>query len=149
MTGVNTGVKMRLVWIGHGVWEVLAIADEQGRSVREELEAADNSGDNVAMRMLATLKTDVPLNGPPLMNRTKCRDLGDGIYEFKLPGLRVLWFYDTGHPIQRRCIVCTHSSPKVSKKEFQPEIARARRFRDAYVDAKLSGKLIRPKKPEK
>ncbi|HVT58147.1 MAG TPA: hypothetical protein VHR45_07085 [Thermoanaerobaculia bacterium] len=133
---------MRLVRIRRAVWDLLAIADEMRHSVWDELEAADPS-DTAAERMRATLETDVPLNGPPLMNRTRCRHLGGEIYEFKEHGWRVLWFYDT-KPGQRRRIICTHSSPKVSKKEFQPEIARARRIRKEYVAAKATGRLIEP-----
>lgn len=138
---------MRLVSMGRAVWHVLAIEDRRGRSVRDDLEAADPS-DHGAERMLAALETDVPLNGPPRLNTTRCRDLGDGIFEFKEHGLRVLWFYDTGEPVRSKRIICTHSSPKVSKKEFQPEIARARRIRREYVAAKLAGKLVEPKPPE-
>ena len=132
---------MRLVRIGRAVWDVVAIADESGHSVWDELEGADPS-DRAAERMRATLETDVPMNGPPRTNRTKCRDLGDGIYEFKEGGWRVLWFYDAGEPVRRRQIVCSHLSPKVAKKEFQQEIARARRMRRDYVMAKLARRLI-------
>lgn len=139
---------MRLVWIGSAVWEVLAVADDSGKSVRDELENADPS-DTGAERMLATLEMDVPLNGPPFRNRTKCRDLGDEIYEFKEAGRRVLWFYDAGEPVRRRRIICTHGSLKVSKKEFQPEIARARRLRKEYLTAKQENRLAEPTRPEK
>jgi len=137
---------MRLVWIGHAVWDVLAVADQAGRSVRDELEGADPS-DTAAELMRATLEVDVPLNGPP-RNKRKCRDLGEGVYEFKEWGWRVLWFYDAGEPVRRRRIICTHSTPKLSKKEFKPELVRARRIRKEYIAAKASGQLIEPKKPE-
>ena len=141
MTKLNPGVKIRLVRIGRLVWEVVAIADESGQSVWEDLKGAD-PGDAAAERMRATLETDIPLNGPPRMNRTRCRDLGDEIFEFKERGWRVLWFYGTGEP--RRRIICTHSSPKVSKKKFQPEIAKARRIRNTYLQAKAEGTLKEP-----
>lgn len=146
MTKINTGVKIRLVLMGRAVWEVLAVADDSGHSVRDGLQAADPS-DTAAEQMLATLETDVPLNGPP-RNKRKCRDLGDEIYEFKEPGLRVLWFYDTGEPVRRRRIICTHGSPKVNKKKFQQEKAKAIRIRRAYVAAKATGRLIEPKELE-
>jgi len=139
---------MRLVRLGRAVWDVLAIADELDHSVWDELEGADPS-DAAAERMRGTLETEVPLNGPPRMNRTRCRDLGDEIFEFKEHGWRVLWFYDAGKPVQRRRIVCTHSTPKVSKKEFQPEKAKARRIRNEYVLAKETGSLIEPEEIER
>jgi site-specific DNA-cytosine methylase len=82
------------------------------------------------------------------MNRRKCVDLGHGIYELKEWNWRVLWFYDAGEPKHRKRIICTHSSGKVAKKEFQPEIQRARRMREEYMKAKASGHLIEPDKPE-
>lgn len=127
---------MRLVRIRHEVWDVQAILDESdSSSAWSELEAADPS-DSGAERMRATLETEVPLNGPPYMNKTKCRNLGDGIYEFKEPGVRVLWFYGVG-----KTIVCSHVSPKVPKKKFQQEINKAKRLRDVYTDSKLAGQL--------
>ena len=127
---------MRLVRIKHEIWDVQAILDESDNSSAwSELEAADPS-DSGAERMRATLETEVPLNGPPRMNKTKCRDLGGGIYEFKESGVRVLWFYDAG-----KTIVCSHVSPKVPKKKFQQEIKTAKRLRDAYTVSKLAGKL--------
>src|SRR5262249_28191582 len=137
------GVKLRLARLGRAVWDVVAIEDREGHSVRDELEAAD-PGNSSAERMLATLETEVPQNGPPRMNRTRCRDLGDGIFEFKEWGLRVLWFYNTG-----RRIVCTHSCPKLSKKEFQVEKARAQRLRTSYENAKSTGRLVEPEEPKK
>jgi phage-related protein len=130
---------MRIVRLGRAVWHVLAIADELGHSLWDELRAADPS-DSAAEQMRATLAIDVPRNGPPLMNKTRCRALGGGIYEFKEPGLRVLWFYDTG-----RRIVCTHACPKLPKKKLQKEMAKARRIRQDYVVAKKEGRLLEPK----
>jgi hypothetical protein len=129
------------------VWDVLAITEESGGGVWRELQSADLS-DGGAERMRATLETDVPLNGPPLMNKTKCRDLGDEIFEFKEGGWRVLWFYDTGEPVKRRRIICSHASRKIHKKEFQKEITRAVRLRQEYMAAKWARRLIEPKNPE-
>jgi hypothetical protein len=134
---------MRLVWMGCAVWEVLAIADEDGGSVRQALHHLRGSAG--IERMLAALEYEVPLNGPPTMNTTRCRALGEGIYEFKETGVRVLWFYDEGEPVRRRCIICTHCSPKVKKKEFQKEVKKANQMREAYLIAKATGELKWPK----
>lgn len=139
---------MRLERVKHDVWDVLAIRDRWGNSVWRELQQADES-DVGAEDMRVTLEGEVPLNGPPIMNKSKCRPLGDGIYEFKAPGLRVLWFYDEGEPKVRRRIICSHAAPKMPKKKFQKEVKRAARFRDEYVTAKAAGKLtIAPRRPE-
>src|SRR5579864_3939749 len=82
LTKVNPGVMIRLVRIGCAVWDVLAIADQAGRSRWwEELVART---DSAAEQMRAALEIDVPRNSP------QARPLGDGIFEFKEPGLRVL-----------------------------------------------------------
>ena len=134
---------MRLVRIGRVVWDVLAIADESGRSVLDDLGLTEAEG-----RMLATIETDVPLNGPPVGNVTRCKDVGDDILEFKEWGVRVLWFYDAGEPKIRRRIICTHFCPKLSKKEFQQEKERAKRLRRAYIAAKSAGKLVEPEEKQ-
>jgi Phage derived protein Gp49-like (DUF891) len=143
LTDLNPGVKMRLVRIGPkvAVWEVVAIVARSGHSLWEELR--DDQGHGGIIQMRATLKTDVPLNGPP-RNPRKSRDLGGGIYEFKGNGIRVLWFHDKG-----KRIVCTHSTPKMKKKKFQSEIEFARRAYAAYLDAKRLGTLGEPEEPEK
>lgn len=138
---------MRLVRLGRAVWDVLAIADEEGGSVWQVLQNL-REGAGVE-RMRVTLEQEVPLNGPPTMNTTRCRALGEGIYEFKETGVRVLWFYDEGEPVRRRCIICTHYSPKVKTKEFQKEISKARRMREAYLIAKSTGKFKWPKEDKK
>jgi hypothetical protein len=133
--------------MGRAVWDVLAIADEDGGNVWQALHhLRGNAG---VERMLAALEYEVPLNGPPTMNTTRCRTLGEGIYEFKETGVRVLWFYDEGEPVRRRCIICTHYSPKVKKKEFQKEISKAYRMREAYLIAKSRGKLKWPKEDKR
>lgn len=135
---------MRLVRIRRAVWDVLAIADESGgRSVWDELLAADAS-DGGAEQMRAALHEHVPLNGPP-KGKNRCRSIGDDIFEFKERGIRVLWFYDAGEPVERWRIVCTHSCPKLNKKKFQQEKARALRIRKTYLEEKAAGRLQQPK----
>jgi Phage derived protein Gp49-like (DUF891) len=128
---------MRLVRIGRAVWEVLAIEDEHGQSVWDELKKASDAGDGAAIQMCARLKTKVPEGGPPRMNRTQCRSLGDDIYEFKEAGWRVLWFYDAG-----KTVICTHSCGKLSNKKLQQEIKRAVRISLTFFAAKSEGDLV-------
>lgn len=65
------------------------------------------------------------------------------------PGCASFGFYDEGEPVRRRCIICTHYSPKVKTKEFQKEISKARRMREAYLIAKSTGKFKWPKEDKK
>lgn len=117
------------------VWEVLAVEDARGATVLDALEGADPA-DYGAELMLAALETDVPMNGPPKFNKTRCRLLKDGILEFKEHGVRVLWFYDAGEPRARNRIVCSHMCPKLKSRELDIEIAVAKKVRRAYIAAK-------------
>ena len=133
---------MRLVRIRRAVYDVVAVADDSGRSFWADLQSADPS-DGGAMQMRAALKEHVPLNGPP-RGRSRCRYVGDDIWELKEWGVRVLWFYDAGQPKFPKRIVCTHSCGKLNKKEFQREKAKAARIRRDYMELKAAGKLPQP-----
>jgi phage-related protein len=127
---------MRLVRLGRrAVWDVIALAEDDGRSVWGELEAID-PGYKHAETMRVLISTHVPRNGPPVHNHLRCSSLGDDIFEFKTgpkrgKKLRVLWFYDEG-----RLIVCTHSFLKDTRTTPPDEKAKAIRMRRAYFDAK-------------
>jgi phage-related protein len=126
---------MRLVRLGWLMWDVIAIAEDNGHSVREELEAID-PGYRHAETMRVLLSESVPRNGPPAHNSLRCGPLGDDIFEFKAgpergKKLRVLWFYDEG-----RLVVCTHSFMKDRRKTPPDEKARAILMRRTYFDAK-------------
>ena len=133
---------MRLVRIGRRVYEVVAIADDQDRSFWGDLKAADPS-DGGAEQMRAALETDIPLNGPP-RGKSRCRYLGDDIYEFKEWNVRVLWFHDAGKPVVRGRILCTHHCRKLPKKKFQQEKLKAMRIRRQYLAEKAAGRLPQP-----
>jgi hypothetical protein len=134
---------MRLVRIGCAVWDVLTVADDSGRSLWADLLSAD-PGDGGAEQMRAALREHIPRNGPP-QGRNRGRHLGDGIYEVKEWGVRVLWFYDTGEPVTRHRIICALLCGKENKKRFQQEMRSADNVRKAYVAAKSAGRLEEPK----
>ena len=131
---------MYLKWLGRAVWQVVAVADDRGLSLDQELRSLGRS-DSSAEAMLATLEEIVPLHGPPVHNKTKCRPLGNDIFEFKVGRLRVLWFYDAGEPVIRRLIVCSHLFLKQSRKTPRREIDKAAVTREAYLEAKRRGDL--------
>jgi len=140
---------MRLVRIRRAVYDVVAIADDSGHSLWKELKDADPS-DSGAEQMRARLKEKVPREGPP-KGQTRCRHVGDDIWEFKergARGVRVLWFWDAGVPNVRKRILCTHMCAKVNDKEFQREKAKAVRIRRDYLAAKAAGKLKEPEEPK-
>lgn len=133
---------MRLVRIRRAVYDVVAVADDEGRSFWAALLVTDPS-DGGAVQMRAALKEHVPLNGPP-RGKSRCRNVGDDIWEFKEWGIRVLWFYDAGQPKVAKRIVCTHSCGKLNQKEFQREKKKAIRIRRDYLALKVNGKLPEP-----
>jgi hypothetical protein len=142
LTELNIGVKMRLVRIGRAVYDVVAIADNFGDGLWDELKRADPS-DGGSTQMRGRLRENVPRDGPP-RGKKRCRNIGDDIWEFKEWGVRVLWFYDAGDPKVRRRIVCTHTCAKVNDREFQQEKAKAVRIRRDYIALKTAGKLKEP-----
>jgi phage-related protein len=103
-------------------------------AVREFLEQAERQNLDEADSMHALLNWTAQ-SGPP-RNKEKCREVGDGIYEFKAKSLRICWFYDSG-----RMIICSHGfykgTPKVQNREF----SQARKTRDAYLAAKKAGPI--------
>jgi hypothetical protein len=124
------------------VYDVVAIADDSGRSFWTGLQSADPS-DGGAEQMRAALEQDIPRNGPP-KGKSRCRYLGDDIWEFKEWNVRVLWFYDAGDPTVRWRILCTHACAKLPKKKFQQEKQKAIRIRRQYLEAKAAGRLPQP-----
>ena len=61
--------------------------------------------------------------------------VGDGLYEFKRPGLRLYAFYDSlGEDHQ--LILCTSGGTKNKKKEQNADIATAKRLKNKYFEAK-------------
>lgn len=138
---------MRLVGVAKALYEIVAVADAQGLSVKHSLTADSEVDEAGAGSMLALLEQDVPINGPP-HNRRRCRRLAPKIYEFKTWNRRVLWFWDAGHPPHRRRIVCVLQLPKVKKKVLDQAIGSAERVREAYIDAKTSNRLIEPREEE-
>lgn len=134
---------MRLVRIRLAVYDVVMIADASGGNLWSELKKDADRGDSGAKQMRTRLKEKVPRDGPP-RGKTRCRNVGDDIWEFKEWGVRVLWFWDAGLPNVRRRIICTHTCAKVKDAEFQREKAKAVRIRREYLVAKAAGKLRDP-----
>jgi len=135
---------VRLVVVGRSVWEVLAIADSQGRSLVDEIAEIEPGDYRHAESMLALIQHSVPMNGPP-KKKLRCRDLGKDVLEFKHgpergKKIRVLWFYDAGEPVARRRIICTTWS---FKRDDTLAIERETtvRLRREYIAAKGRGAL--------
>jgi putative component of toxin-antitoxin plasmid stabilization module len=75
-------------------------------------------------------------NHPTYSNKITFNPVGDGIFEFKRPGLRLYAFYDEiGEDHQ--LILCTNGGSKNKKKEQQTDIDRAKSLKAKYEAAKL------------
>jgi len=69
-------------------------------------------------------------------NEFTFRNVGDGIYEFKRPGLRLYAFYDDVAGLKPQLIVACNGGTKNTCKEQNADIAKARRLRSRYLEAK-------------
>ena len=123
---------MRLVRLRRQVWDVLAVADESGRCLVDDLLELSRRGgkdQRTAKRMIALLLEDLPANGP---RGNLSKHLTDHILEFRRgpkrgKQLRVTYFYGSG----RRVIVCARW---FFKREKTPpgEIQKAAAIRSEY-----------------
>jgi putative component of toxin-antitoxin plasmid stabilization module len=62
-------------------------------------------------------------------------NVGDGLYEFKRPGLRLYAFYDSLGD-KHQLILCTSGGTKNKKKEQNNDIKKAKQLKDSYFEAK-------------
>ena len=86
--------------------------------------------------VLAFLRERVAEHGPPT-NGEQCKELEDGILEFKKGPVRILWFWDAD-----QVVLCTHAFRKRTQKTPRREIDRARQVRSNYLAAKRSKNLF-------
>jgi phage-related protein len=116
-------------------WDVLAVCDDRGGcQLLDFLGGFADPVDAAACNML-TLIARTCEHGPS-RNTQLYRDLGDGIFEMKKSGLRVLFFYDAG-----RIIVCSHVYKKQGQKLGHGQKERASDAKERYFAAKKRGDL--------
>lgn len=130
---------MELVRIGRpgSRFKVLATCDARGEcSVLDFLENLGRSEVKLRDAVLAFLRERVAEHGPPT-NDEQCKELEDGILEFKKGPVRILWFWDAG-----QMVLCTHAFRKRTQKTPRGEIDRARLVRNNYQAAKQSKNLV-------
>jgi hypothetical protein len=126
---------MRAYRLARQTWDVLLLADDQGRcAVMEVIEQLEQHG---GRGMLALLRNRVALQGPPPGNPALCAPVEDGIWEFRKGSVRLFWFYDEG-----RVVVGGHAYKKQGRRAPRREINTAKAQRAAYVAAKRVGELV-------
>jgi len=69
-------------------------------------------------------------------NERKFKNVGDGIYEIKVPGIRVYCFKDEIDGLPAKLILATNGGTKNNKKEQNSDIKRAATLRSRYLAAK-------------
>lgn len=130
---------MKLVRIGRpsSRFKVLAACDARGGCpVLDFLENLSRSEAKLQTAVLAFLRERVAAYGPPT-NGEQCKELEDGILEFKKGPVRILWFWDAD-----QVVLCTHAFRKRTQKTPRREIDRARQVRSNYLAAKRSKNLF-------
>lgn len=140
---------MHLVRIRRQVWDVLAVADDRGRCLLDDLlEVAcpdkepgrkRDKEQRTAKRMIALLRADLPANGP---RGELSKHLDDHILELRRgpkhgKQLRITYFYGAG----RRVIVCARW---FFKREKTPsgEIRWAKKIRERYLKDELDHRNV-------
>jgi len=69
-------------------------------------------------------------------NQLTFKHVGNDIFEFKRPGLRLYAFYDSLPGLQPQLIIATNGGTKNTAKEQQRDIARAINLKTRYEQAK-------------
>lgn len=69
-------------------------------------------------------------------NNFTFRSVGDGIYEFKRPGLRLYAFYDEIPSLKPQLIIASNGGGKNTRKEQNTDIAKAKSLRRRYLEAR-------------
>lgn len=72
----------------------------------------------------------------PYRNPRKFNDVGDGIFEIKVPGIRLYCFKDQIDALGTKFILATNGGTKNNKREQNSDIKRAALLRDRYFAAK-------------
>ena len=130
---------MRLGRIKKAVWDVLAVLDDRGECVLDQLEVLEPEMPTHVQAIYEMLFDRVPDYGPTreAVGRYGSRSLGDGIFEFRRgprtgAKIRVAWFH--GVPPHLKTIICTDA---FKKREQTPSAERQRAIdlRTAYVVA--------------
>ena len=69
-------------------------------------------------------------------NERKFKRVADGIYEIKVPGIRLYCFKDQVEGLPAKLIVATNGGTKNKKREQDTDIRRAVRIRERYFQVK-------------
>ena len=71
-------------------------------------------------------------------NERKFKHVGDGVFEIKVPGIRLYCFKDEIDGFPSKLIIATNGGSKNTKREQNSDIQRAARLKERYFAAKPS-----------
>ncbi len=71
-------------------------------------------------------------------NERKFKHVGGGVFEIKVPGIRLYGFKDEIPGLPSKLIIATNGGTKNTKREQNSDIQRATRLRERYLAAKQS-----------
>ncbi|NJM39114.1 MAG: hypothetical protein HC845_15365 [Akkermansiaceae bacterium] len=71
-------------------------------------------------------------------NDRKFKNVGNDVYEIKVPGVRLYCFKDQIDGLSSKLIIATNGGSKNNKKEQTADIKRALQIKDRYFTAKNS-----------
>jgi len=106
-------------------------ADSQ---MQDFLESLIQSNPNAAKSLQTSMATITSLE--TYNNDRKFKKVGDGIYEIKVPGIRLYCFKDAIEGLPAKLILATNGGTKNNKKEQNADIKRAAGLRSRYLAAK-------------
>ncbi len=108
-------------------------------SVDAFLDKLIKSNPNAAKSLQTSMKTIASTE--IIRNKRKFNPVGDGIYEIKVPGLRLYCFKDRIEGRDSKLIIATNGGTKNNKKEQNSDIKGAEQLRDRYFAAKRAANL--------
>jgi hypothetical protein len=104
------------------------------------LESLIHSNPHAAKSLQTSMATITALE--TYHNERKFKNLGDGIYEIKVPGIRLYCFKDEIEGLPAKLILATNGGTKNNKKEQNSDIKRAVALRNRYLSAKAQNPEI-------
>lgn len=104
------------------------------------LESLIQSNPNAAKSLQTSMATITSLEN--YHNDHKFKMVGDGIYEIKVPGIRLYCFKDEIEGLPAKLILATNGGTKNNKKEQNSDIKRAAGLRSRYLAAKDRNPVI-------
>lgn len=108
-------------------------ADTQLADFLESLTASNPNAARSLQTSMATI-TSVEI----YRNERKFKHVGDGVFEIKVPGIRLYCFRDEIEGLPSKLIIATNGGSKNTQREQNGDIRRATRLKEHYFAAKHS-----------